>query len=164
MLDVTGIFSLVEYRLIRNSIVVAHKVCNLVTQYGDQYYGERAGGVAGAPNVITGMQLGTGTTAPEKTGTYAAIETYISGSDGALSAAVTSSLNGSYRRITYTAFWAAGTATNAAISEAVLVNKTLDGTAAVEGETVARAILSPAANKPSDTSLEVVWHHDLLGA
>src|SRR5262245_21565109 len=59
-------------------------VPNLITDIGDQYYGERAAGIGGAPNQVTGMRLGTGSTAPSKTGAGAAIVTYVSGSQKAI--------------------------------------------------------------------------------
>src|SRR5690348_3862541 len=49
---------------------------NLITDIGDNYYMERAAGISSPPNQVTGMKLGTGTTAVAKSGAGAAIVTY----------------------------------------------------------------------------------------
>ncbi len=141
-----------------------HEVCNLVTQVGDTYYGERAAGLGGAPAVATGMQLGTGTTAVAKTGAGAAIVTLVASSLVAIGTP-TSALSGSSRRIQYVTTWAAGTATANSISEVVLTNQST-GTQTVAGAaaTISRALLSPTVNKGASDSLTVTWNHDLLGA
>lgn len=139
-------------------------VDNLITQLGDQYYGERAAPVAGAPAAITGMQLGTGATAPAKTGAGAAIVTLTANSLVALTGAPASSLNGAKRRITYTAQWAAGVATANGLSEVALVNQaTGTQTVAPAAATIARALLNPTVNKGALDTLTVTWHHDLEG-
>lgn len=139
---------------------------NLVTQVGDQYYGERAAGVASPPAQVTGMQLGTGNTATAKTGAGSAIATYLVGSDQGLDVDYpTSTLEGTKRRITWQATWPAGTFDGAtALAEVVLVNRTLDGSAATEQQTIARALISPTETPTSTQEVTVRWHHDLLGA
>ncbi len=137
---------------------------NLVTQVGDQYYAERAAAIAGAPAVVTGMQLGTGTTAVAKTGAGAAIVTVVASSLVAVGTP-TSSLSGSSRRIQYVTTWAAGVATATGISEVVLTNQaTGTQTAAPASATIARALLSPVINKGAGDSLSITWQHDLLGS
>lgn len=137
-------------------------VPNLVTQIGDQVYGERGAGLAGAPAAAVGMQLGTGTTAPAKTGAGAAVVTFVASSYKALTAAASSALNGSARRITYSALWAAGEATANGIAEVVLVNANT-ATAQAAATTLARALLSPVVNKGANDTLTVNWSHDVLG-
>lgn len=139
---------------------------NLVTQIGDQYYGERAAGIASPPAQVTGMRLGLSTTAPTKTGGGAAIVSYLSGSAIALDSGFpSSSLSGSSRRITWQAVWPAGTATSNGIAEVVLTNETpLTNIAGVAANTISRALLSPVADKGAGDTLTVVWYHDLLGA
>lgn len=141
------------------------EVENLITQVGDQYYGERATGIASPPAQVTGMHLGTGTTAAAKTGAGATDVTYLSGSNIAIDATYPqSSLSGASRRITWRTTWAAGVATNAAITEVSLVNKTIaTDAAAVASETISRAVFSAKAKAAAD-SLVVTWTHDLLGA
>ncbi len=137
---------------------------NLVTQVGDQYYGERAAGLGGAPAVTTGMQLGTGTTAPAKTGAGAAIVTLVAASLVAIGTP-SSSLQGSSRRIQYVTTWAAGVATATGIAEVALVNQsTGTQTVAPAANTISRALLSPTVNKGASDTLTVTWNHDLLGA
>jgi hypothetical protein len=138
---------------------------NLVTSVGDQYYGDRAAGI-GSIAAVTGMQLGTGTTAPAKTGTGAAIVTLTASSLVALSVGFpASSLNGSARRIQYQAVWAAGTATQNNLAEVVLVNQsTSTQTAAPAANTISRALLSPNVNKGASDTLTILWNHDILGA
>jgi len=136
---------------------------NLVTQVGDQYIGDRAAGI-GAITAITGMQLGTGTTAVAKTGAGAAIVTLVAASLVAVGTP-TSSLSGSSRRIAYATTWAAGTATATGVSEVVMTNQaTSTQTAAGAAATMARALLSPTVNKAAGDSLSVTWNVDILGS
>jgi hypothetical protein len=137
---------------------------NLITQYGDQYYGERASGI-GSHALVSGMRLGTGTTAAARTGAGAAIVTYLTASQVALSTAIASSLESGARRIAYQAFWAPGVATNSAIAEVVLTNEDpLTNVAGAVGNTLSRFVFSPVINKQAGDDLTVVWTHDLLGA
>lgn len=143
--------------------VVTH---NLITQVGDQYYGERAAGIGSPPAQVTGMRLGTGSTAVAKTGAGAAIVTYTTGSQVAIDGGFpTSALNGSSRRITWQSTWAAGVATASALAEVVITNETpITNVAGSAANTIARALLSPTVNKGASDTLVVTWAHDLLGA
>lgn len=140
---------------------------NLVTQVGDQVYGERGGGVTGAPAAPTGMRLGAGSTAAAKTGAGAALVTYLAGSNKAFDATYPqSSLNGSSRRITYKRTYAAGEATTAsAITEAVIVNDTIatDATSPA-ANTISRILVTGISAKGASDTLTATWNHDLLGA
>lgn len=139
---------------------------NLVSQVGDQYYGERAAGIGSPPAQVTGMQLGTGTTAVAKTGAGAAVVTYVSGSNVAIDGGFpTSALSGSSRRIQWKTTWGAGVATATGISEVVLINQTIGtDSGAPAANTIARALISPAKDKGAADTLAVTWNHDLLGA
>lgn len=139
---------------------------NLVTQVGDEYYGERAAGIASPPAQVTGMQLGTGSTAVAKTGAGAAVVTYISGSNNAIDGSFpTSALNGSSRRIQWKVTWGAGDATATGIAEVVLINQSIGtDSGAAAADTISRALLSPTVNKGASDTLAVTWNHDLLGA
>jgi hypothetical protein len=141
-------------------------VHNLVTQIGDQYYGERAAGIASPPAQITGMQLGTGVTAAAKTGAGAAIVTLVAASLVAIDGGFpTSSLSGSSRRIQWKTTWGAGVATANAIAEvAIGTQSTATQTAMPAANTIARALLAPTVNKAAGDTLAVTWNHDLLGA
>lgn len=142
---------------------------NLITQVGDQAYGDalaalHSNGNVSEPAEPLAMQLGTGATAAAKTGGGAAIGTYISGSNQVFEAAYpSSSLNGSSRRISYQSIWVAGDATNSAIAEAAIVTVSDDdvGSAA---ETVSRTVFGSTIDKQAGDSLTITWHHDLLGA
>jgi hypothetical protein len=139
---------------------------NKITNIGDQYYGERAAGITSPPNQVTGMRLGTGTTAVAKTGAGAALVTYKSGSNAAIAGGFpTSSIPSTARRISWKASWAAGVATDAALAEAVIVNDTIatDATSSA-ANTIARLLLSPTVAKGAADTLELTWSHDLEGA
>lgn len=152
----------------RRGLILAQTVEfeNLVTQVGDQYYGERAAGITSPPAQVTGMQLGTGTTAPAKTGAGAAIVTLTAASLVAIDATwPQSSIPGTARRIQWKTTWAAGVATANTIAEVALVNQsTATQTAAPASATIARALLSPTVDKAAGDQLVVTWNHDLLGA
>ena len=139
-------------------------VKNLITQYGDQFYGERASGI-GAHTVPSGMKLGTGTTAVAKTGAGAATVTYLTGSNrpfvGGFPA---SSLEVAARRIEYQSFWDEGVATSATIAEVMLTNQdVLADDASVVGDTIARHVFSPVIDKQATDTLTITWAHDLEG-
>jgi hypothetical protein len=137
---------------------------NIVTQVGDQMYGERGAGIGAAPAVPTGMKLGTGGTAVAKTGAGAALVTYLSTSNKAFDATYPqSSLNGAVRRITYKRTYAAGEATTAsAITEAVIVNDTIatDATS-VAANTISRILVTGISAKGASDTLTATWNHDV---
>jgi hypothetical protein len=137
---------------------------NLITQVGDQMYGER-GAALGTLAAPTGMRYGTGTTAASKTGAGAAIVTYVTGSNAAFDGGFpTSGLSGASRRITYQSVWAAGVATSTAIAEFVVTNESpLTNVAGTAANTVSRVVVTPF-DKAAGDSLTVTWTHDLLGA
>lgn len=140
---------------------------NLVTEYGDQFYGEKAAGI-GSHAAPTGMRVGSGGgTAAAKTGAGAAIVTYTTSNTQFSAFDATypqSALNGSSRRITYRASWAAGEATNASITEAVITNESpLTDVAGTTANTISRVTFT-AKNKTSIDTLIITWYHDMLGA
>lgn len=139
---------------------------NLITQVGDQYYGERAAGIASPPGQVTGMRLGTGSTAVAKTGAGAAIVTYTTASQVAISGGFpTSALNSSSRRIQWQSLWAAGVATVSGLNEVVITNESpITNVAGTAANTISRALLSPVVNKGASDTLTITWNHDLLGA
>lgn len=141
---------------------------NIITEVGDQYYGDAGAGLHASgnvadPNPVSGMRLGTGTTTPAKTGAGAAIVTYISGSAKAIDSGFpTSALNSGKRRITWETTWAAGEATNSAIAEVVITNESpLSDVAGSASDTISRALLSPTVDKQAGDTLTVTWHHDI---
>jgi hypothetical protein len=137
---------------------------NIVTQVGDQMYGERGAGIGAAPAAPTGMKLGTGGTAVAKTGAGAALVTYLSTSNKAFDATFPSSaLNVTVRRITYKRTYAAGEATSASpITEAVIVNDTI-GTDATStaANTISRILVTGISAKGASDTLTATWNHDV---
>jgi hypothetical protein len=138
---------------------------NLVTQVGDQVNGERAAGIGAAGAAATCAKLGTGTTAPSKTGAGAALGTYIATSSIVHDATYPqSSLNGSSRRITFKFTFGAGAGTTAtAIGEIALCNSANADATTAAANTLARALISPGAKAAADV-LTITWTHDYLGA
>lgn len=167
-LDQMGMRGFVEVELWDEdgNLKLSYVVPNLITEVGDEYYGERAAGIASPPDQVTGMRLGTGTTAVAKTGAGAAIVTYVTGSNKAIDGSFpTSALQGSSRRIQWKTTWAAGEGTANNIAEVVITNENpLTNVAGTAANTISRALLSPLVNKAAGDTLAVTWNHDLLGA
>lgn len=138
---------------------------NIVTQVGDQMYGERGAGVTGAVAGPVGMKLGTGSTAATKTGAGAAVVTYLSGSNQVFDGGFpTSILNTGSRRIGYRVTYAAGTATSATpVTEVVIFTDGNANANSSAANTAARAIIAPGAKAAGD-SLTITWYHDLTGS
>lgn len=138
---------------------------NLVTAVGDQYYAGRAALSTGLPGQVTGFRLGTGSTAPAKTGAGAAIVTYLSGSNKANDSGFPTASGGV---VTWKRTYAAGEATTASpITEVVLNTDTIandNATTATAANTIARALLSGIGSKGAGDTLTITWTHTLLGA
>lgn len=165
----------IERRDEHGELIERFEGTNLVTQVGDQMYGERGGGVSGAPAAPTGIRLGTGATsggnAVAKTGTGAALTTYLSGSNKAFDSTYPQSSTvvvgpDTKRRIVYKRTYAAGEATTASpITEAVIVNDTIatDATSPA-ANTISRIAVTGISAKGASDTVTVTWNHDLLGA
>jgi len=138
---------------------------NLITAVGDQYYAGRAALSAGLPAQVTGFRLGSGSTAPAKTGAGAAIVTYIAGSNKANDSGFPTATGGV---VTWKRTYAAGEATTAsAINEVVLNTDTIandNATTATAANTIARAIVTGVASKGASDTLTITWTHTILGA
>lgn len=165
--DKVGIVGRVTATLIGPSgeIKAEHEGYNLVTDYGDEHVAKRM--FDDAQDIVTGMRLGTGSTAAAKSGAGAAIVTYISGSQEALdsTAAYSDKGAGSGGRVTHVCTWIAGDVTNSAIAEVVLTDENpLTDTAGVAGDTVARYVFPSTIDKQAGDSLVVTWQVDFLGA
>lgn len=139
---------------------------NLITTSGDKYYAQRGangvGGNADAPTALTGMKLGTGTTAVAKASTGSALITYKTASNVAFTttnstptAAVGSNVGW---KITYTGSWGAGVATDSALTEAVMVNDSASNATSTEANTAARVVFT-AVNKGANDTLVINWDH-----
>lgn len=146
---------------------------NLITDVGDQMYGERGAGIGSAPAAPVGMRLGTGAatagSAPAKSGAFSTLVAFLAGSSQALDAAPTSSKT-TGRQVQYKVTYAAGTATTgSAITEAVLTNDSVatawtSGAAGVQGNTIARVALTGIGSKGASDTLTITWNHTLTGA
>jgi len=143
---------------------------NLITDAGDLYYATR-GAAAVAPAApsdatkMTGMKLGTGTTAVAKNGAGAALVTYLSGSNQAFDATYPQISNlgaGLGVQIVYRVTYAAGTATNSAITEMVMVNDSSTNATSTAANGNSRAVFS-AQNKGALDSMICTWNHKFLG-
>lgn len=135
---------------------------NLITSVGDQYYAGRAALASGLPAQVTGMKLGTGSTAVAKTGAGAALVTYLSNSHQAIDGSYPTASGGV---VTWRATFAAGKATTAsAITEAVLCTDTLADATSTAANTIARVLLTGIGSKGASDTLTVTWSHTILGA
>lgn len=142
---------------------------NTITNFGDTYYCQMA--LVGlnsitAPTLVARMKLGTGSTAVSKaTNAGEVIGTYISGSTVAFDASYptkTTASSNSGAVATYKTTWAAGTATNSAITEASISSATADS-AGTTGDTICRTVFG-AINKTASDSLAITWTHTFKGA
>lgn len=148
--------------------VEVSRTSNLLTDIGDEFYGERAAGIAGPPDQVTGMRLGTDGTAPSKTGAGAAIGVYVAGSAKAIDGGFPTSSQpggaGTARVITWKTSWAAGEVDGFALREVVITNETpLTDVAGAAANTISRALFGPFTLGVLDT-IAVTWQHSLLGA
>ena len=160
----TTIEGIVEWELRgpNGEIKSAGKVRNLITSVGDQYYAGRAALSSSLPAQVTGMKLGTGSTAPAKSGAGAALVTYLTDSHQAIDGSYPTAAAGV---VTHRVTYAAGKATTASpITEVVLVTDTLANATSSAANTIARALLSGIGSKGAGDSLQITWTHTLLGA
>lgn len=162
--DKSGIFGEVvaELRGPDGDLKARCEVHNLVTAVGDQYYAGRAALSTGLPSQVTGMKLGTGSTAPAKSGAGAALVTYLSNSHQAMDGSYPTAAAGV---VTWRATFAAGKATTAsAITEVVLVTDALADATSSAANTIARALLTGIGSKGTGDSLQITWTHTIAGA
>lgn len=144
---------------------------NLITDTGDLYYAQQAiDGVAPAnavaPTLVNGMKLGTGTTAVAKNGAGAALVTYLTGSNQAFDASYPQVANqGAGNGVwgVYKVTYAAGVATNAAITEAVIVTDEATNATSTASNTISR-ITFTAVNKGASDTLSITWNHQFKGS
>lgn len=133
---------------------------NLQTAVGDQVLAGRAYLVSGAPAAVTGMKLGTGSTAPAKTGAGAALATYLTDSHQAFNSNPTVAAGVA----TFVATWAPGKATTTSpITEVVMVNEALANATSAAANTTHRGLLTDIPAKTADDTLTVTWIHNVVG-
>lgn len=139
---------------------------NLITDTGDGYYA--AQGIAGvspstpsAPTLVTGMQIGSGSTAASKAGAGSAIGTLLAGQVFDATYPSTSNLgSGNGVQAVYKTTYAAGTGTGS-VSEATITNGTVT-VASVAGNTISRVTFT-AITKGAADSLAITWNHLFKG-
>lgn len=144
---------------------------NLITDAGDLYIAQKvivgiSPANASAPTAVNGMKLGTGTTAVAKNGAGAALVTYLSASNVAFDSSYPQTSNlGAGLGVTavYKTTWAAGVATNSAITEAVIVNDQATNATTSAANSISRIVFT-AVNKGASDTLAITWSHKFLGA
>lgn len=144
---------------------------NLITDAGDLYIAAKvitaiAPASASAPTAMNGMKLGTGTTAVAKAGAGGALVTYLTASNVAFDATYPQTSNlGAGLGVTavYKTTWGAGVATNAAITEAAIVNDQATNATSTAANTISRIVFT-AVNKGASDTLAITWAHKFLGA
>ncbi|MEU8270833.1 hypothetical protein AB0B89_27205 [Sphaerisporangium sp. NPDC049002] len=144
---------------------------NLITDAGDLYYATRAISAVSpaAPSdatKVTGMKLGTGTTAASKASTGAALVTYKTGSNLAFDASYPQISNlgsGLGVNAVYRCTWSAGVATDTALTELVIVNDSSTNATSTAANSISRVVFS-AINKGASDILVATWNHKFLGA
>lgn len=144
---------------------------NIITTVGDEYCAKKI--IVGispanpaAPTAANGMKLGTGTTAAAKSGAGAALVTYKTGSNVAFDTAypVASAVGGDGGWLsTYRTTWAAGVATDTALTEVVIVNDQGTNATSAAASTYSRAVIT-TVNKAAGDALEITWNWKSLGA
>lgn len=143
---------------------------NLITDAGDLYYAGMAIALVtpaapAQPTKMTGMKLGTGTTAAAKAGAGAALVTYETGSNNPFDASFPATqnlgaglgVNGQYKTT-----WAAGDVTETALTEAVIVNDAATDATSTAANTAHRVVFT-AINKTASDSLVITWNAKFLG-
>lgn len=140
---------------------------NIITDTGDTYYAQKAIAAvapasAAAPTALTGMQIGSGSTAVAKAGAGGAMVTLLAGQAFDATYPQAASLGaGLGANATYKTTYAAGTGTGT-VAEATLTNGTI-GTASTTGNTIARALVGPYTKAAGD-SLAITWNNKFLGS
>ena len=126
----------------------AHPFANLITQVGDQFYGDRAAQIASGAKTLTAI-----TNATTAVCTTSAAHGFGVGDVVTIAGVTPAGYNGSW------AIVAVGSTTTFSIYVGTALGA---GSAA---DTIARAVdtVSPVNKGASDT-LDITWNHDLLGA
>lgn len=140
---------------------------NLITDAGDLYYATK--GIVGvppasvaAPTAVTGMQIGSGSTAVAKNGAGGAMVTLLAGQAFDATFPQTSNLGaGLGVNAVYKTTYAAGVGTGS-VAEATITTGTI-GTASTTANTIARVTFTAVAKAAGD-SLALTWSHKFLGA
>jgi hypothetical protein len=160
-------FGVAELRDGDGQLVSLTPFSNLITDVGDLYYATKAivgisPSATAAPTAVSGMQVGTGTTAVAKNSTGASIVTFAAGQ--AFDSTYPKVVNlgaGLGVNTQYLTTYGAGVAT-ATVSEACIVQGTVTSAAAASA-TIARVVFTGIVKGANDT-LAFTWNHKFLGA
>lgn len=173
MADGFQIWGLVSVRLYDayGTLKQSEDIENLVTDAGDLYYaGMAITGVSPAnaahPTFVTGMKLGTGTTAVAKNGAGAALATYLTASNQVFDATFPQTANqgaGNGVQAVYQVTYAPGTATSTSLNECVIVNDAATNATTSAANTISRVVFASAYNKGSLDTLAITWSHLFKG-
>lgn len=172
--DLTDGFGMVGFGVVEvfdeyGNLKQAEPFANLITTAGDQYYAKM--GIVGvspanatAPTLAARMKLGTSTTAAAKSGAGAVLVTWLNTQafDATYPQAAAVAGTDTGWTATYKTTWAAGTATNSAITEATISTDTT-GAVGLAADTISRTVFT-AVNKGASDTLAITWSHRLLGA
>lgn len=150
------------------SLGLVRPFANIITDTGDLYYAQQAiynvppANGTGATTKLTGMQIGSGSTAVAKSGAGGAMVTFLAGIAFDATYPQTNNLGaGLGVEAVYKTTFAAGTGTGT-VNEATLTNGTI-GTASNAGNTIGR-ILTGAITKAAGDALAITWRNKFLGA
>jgi hypothetical protein len=165
-------FGIVGYGIVElygpdGELKLVNPFANLITDYGDLWYAGK--GItsippanAAAPTALTGMQIGSGSTAVAKAGAGGAMVTLLAGQAFDATFPSTNNLGaGLGVEAVYKTTYAAATGTGT-VNEATITNGTI-GVASTAGNTIGR-ILTGAITKGAADSLAITWRHKFLGA
>lgn len=168
-LDESGMvgYGIAELRDEEGRLKLVVPFANLITDTGDAYYAAK--GIVGiapaspsAPTALTGMQIGSGTTAAAKSGAGGAMVTLLAGQAFDATFPSVSNLGaGLGVNMVYKTTYAAGTGTGS-VAEATITNGTI-GTASTAANTISRVVFT-AIPKGALDSLAITWNHKQLGA
>lgn len=145
---------------------------NRITDAGDLYNASMIIALVGTPNAaqptkVTGMKVGTGTTAAAKNGAGAALVTYTTAiiANRIFDTTHPQVVNlgaGAGVNAVYKCSWAAGQATSTGLTEVVLVNDAATDATSTAANTVSRAVFASTPKGALDT-MTITWNHLQLG-
>lgn len=164
-------YGIIELRGPDGELKQVEPFANLITDAGDQYVAKKAIVAIGpanpsAPTAANGMKLGTGTTAAAKSGAGGALVTYLTASNKAFDSGYAQSEDlgaGNGWNAVHKTTWAAGEATNSAITEAVIINDSGTNATSTAANTYSRVVFT-AVNKGASDTLAITWKYKFLGA
>jgi hypothetical protein len=174
--DATGMCGFLHVELFGEDGLLKQEqhIRNKITDAGDLYLAKMAIALvqpanAAAPTLMTGMKLGTGSTAVAKSGAGAAIVTYVTAStfNKVFDATYPQTNNlgaGLGVAAVYQVTWNAGQATNTTLNEVVIVNDASTDATSTAANTISRALFTSTINKGASDVLKVTWSHLQLGA